>query len=201
MHLRSLRLPLIPPPSMRLILGLILGLGLLASSRAQVILPVDVSNPGMVAFIATGAAPGADSTMNSADGFTLLGFLTSPNSSTSAGISKGLKAPGMSTGYFNFFALDYGAGTYEAGVDANLFGDDQPQVFSTAAPAFTGTTTFDLTAIIALLPAVGHTGDIRAGDALSTGPVIGQYQVVPEPASAILATFAGGTLLFFRRRR
>jgi len=187
---------------MKLFLGLLLGLGLLTSSKAQVILTVDISNPGAVAFIATGAAPGAnDSTLTSFIGFTLLGFLNSSSSYQSGTVSNGLKAPGMSTGYANFFALNYAAGNFSAGVDANLWGDEQFQLFSTLSPAFTGTTIISLSPISALLPAVGHTGDIRVGDGNSTGAVIGQYQVVPEPASVILTTFAGGTLLFFRRRR
>ena len=67
--------------------------------------------------------------------------------------------------------------------------DATAQNFNTAHPAFTGTATLDMSA--AILPAIGHAGNIVIGDANLTGPIIGQFTVIPEPSP----------LLALRRRR
>lgn len=187
---------------MKRVLAAVLGLGMLSTACAQVLLTVDISDPSAVTFTATGLAPSAnDNTVSGTIGFTLLGFLTSADDLLSTSGLGDLEAPGMTSAYDAFAALDYAGGVFDPGVDINLWGGSGVQNFSTGAPAFTGTFTIDLTAIASLLPSAGHSGTIQVGDGSETGAVIGQYQVVPEPSAVLLTTLACGTVLIFRRRR
>ena len=196
------RLPgkdLMPDQRRRLAVCLILGVaGVLMPSvpRAQatprVLLTVDPTDPGFVLITATGAAPLADdSTYSGFSGVTLFDlFAADADAST-----------------FTFGDLAArGAAPYERAANAsvgprdlNLFNNDSRlQQFSTAAPAFDGVLTPDLTG--ATFRPAGSTGNIRAGFALlGYGPVLGQYQIIPEPSSAALLGLGGLALL--RRRR
>jgi hypothetical protein len=186
----------------RLLFSAFLAFALLCSkANAEILLTIDISNPANVTFSATNGHPDADFDLDASIGFTLLGFLTN-DEATSFDSTGTLSASGMIEPYLSLFTLDYAGGLYEPGRDLNLYAnaDAGTQNFLTTAPAFSGSITFDLSEIASLFPSVGTTGTIQAGDGSTVGPVIGSYEVVPEPAACILVG-AAGMLLIFRRRR
>ncbi len=175
-----------------------------AISRAEVILRIDISDPSRVIFTATGAFAqndDFDTYLNS--GFTLIGFLSAEPDDLQAFFEtpSELYSPGGNFAYtevLNMSFTDF-MGPY---TDLNVFGSGfSTQDFSTAEAALYGSAEVDLSPWISLLTL--GVGDIYAGDGgLGTGPLIGQYEVIPEPAALPLAA-AGGTmvLLHFARRK
>lgn len=186
----------------RIFLTAISALALVSTSlKAEILLTVDVSNPNSVVFTATNGAPNTSVDVDAFVGFSLLGFLNTDALEVFDG-NGNLAANGMTDSYLTFFSLDYATGPSSPGKDVNLFAnlDAGTQNFVTSAPAFSGSITFDLSSISLLLPTIGTTGSIQVGDGITVGPVIGTYEVVPEPAACFLLG-AAGMLLIFRRRR
>lgn len=171
---------------------------------AAVILVIDISNPSAVTFTATGAfAQNDDDDSFSISGISLIDFFQASFSDSDLHYfsSSNLRSPEgdfpystlTSIAFFDPFSSEY--------FDLSIFYDSfSGQGFSTSAPALTGSAVANLSAWLAYLPTAGTTGNIHSGDGIfSSGPVIGQYSVVPEPATAGL--LLGATLLAIRRAR
>lgn len=162
-------------------------------ASAAIVLTIDISTPAATTLSATGAfAQNDDTDTMLQEGFTLLGFF---NSTASGGPqfvdSSSLFSPGGSFAYTTFFVVSI---TGNDDLDLNITGSGfSTQDFSTALPAFVGSATADFTDWLPLLQA-GHTGDILAGDPFNNTVIIGQYAVIPEPATWTL--LAGGCLFF-----
>lgn len=172
-----------------MILGTIAAFNL-GSARGAVILYVDISDPANVLFQATSAFASADdSSTLGGEGIDLLQFFAPGLISFSNGTLTGsLTAAGTTVPYSGYFTDDYSGSV----VDLNLFvgssyDQSQIQAFSTSSPALVGLGVADFSDFLAFLPTSGSSGDIIAGYAYSTtGAVIGQWHVVPEPGTASL---------------
>jgi hypothetical protein len=187
--------------------ALFCGLAIATAASGQVLITVDVTDPSLVIFTATGAAPSQDDSMGAYAGITLLGFLHTTSQDLDTGLSGDLQGSGTSAAYSNAFFLSYLSGDYSAGFDLNLYVETGggTQGFTTGSAAFAGSSTLDLTSVSAFLPAAGASGSIQVGDGSSVGNVIGSYLVVssvPEPSAyALLVGFAGAGFAGLRRRR
>lgn len=168
------------------------------------LLKVDTSNPSAVTITATGEYPTAeDSGTTTFDGVTLLEFFTSeePLGGPSPLSTSNLEPAPGGVSYTLWTLDDHTPATPSTGVDLNLFEDKSSaqQIFTLSNPAFTGTATLNLSGYS--LPSPGKTGNILAGWSGTSGAIIGEYQVVPEPHALPLA--AGLALMVFvlvRRR-
>lgn len=170
----------------------------LGALRADVIVLVDPSDTSNVTFTATGAFSSlADSSTNTGIGLTLDGILAS-NFMASVAMSGNLtpSAADEFTATINgFLGVDQ--------TDLNLYRDGGPfndMTFATDTAALTGQGAADLTG--APFRPVGSVGNIFVGDGVTgSGSVIGQYRVVPEPASIPVLGFASIVASLSLRRR
>jgi hypothetical protein len=188
-----------------LFLGLLLVLPVLA--RAQdILLLINDSNPAAVTITATANnATVINSNTTLYDGSELLGFFTTalPGNYESALSSGTLTPSGNDTlPYESYYVDDYSGGN----VDLNLYyygsgpsdpNENIPQQFSTLLSAYTGTATADLSNESLFLPAAGAQGNVLSGWSGNVGAVIGQWQVVPEPANAGLTVGLGALAVVF----
>jgi len=178
---------------MRALILTFIGLAALgASARADadpyILLLVDDSNPSAVVITATVTASKIeDYNTSTYDGATLLQFfifdVTSAAKGNLTGDLASMSSLGPSFSYYKWVA-DHGSGSY---VDLNLYARaaiTETQEFSTNWQAFVGTDTIDFSAFAAALPALGASGDIRAGWSGGSGQVIGSWLVIPEPSTA-----------------
>lgn len=174
------------------------------TSHAEVILRIDISAPSRVTFTATGAFAqndDFDTYLNS--GFTLISFFSVEPGDLQAFFEtpSDLYSPGGNFAYTEVLNMSFTnfMGPY---TDLNVFGSGfSTQDFSTSEAALYGSAEIDLSPWISLLTL--GTGDIYAGDGgFGSGPLIGQYEVVPEPAALPLAA-AGAAMawLHFTRRK
>jgi hypothetical protein len=177
------------------ILAVVAGAVIANQTLADVVLNVDITDISAVTFSATGAPSAVnDSSSSSLDGASLLNLFTvayADNQSASSG-----SLFGSSSDALDLLLTPYGSLT---GFDLNLFASsvEMQQNFSTVSPAFSGSTTFDLSGSSILL---GSTGDVIAGDTLNgSGAVIGQWQAIPEPASIGLLGLVSCGIFFTRR--
>jgi len=175
------------------------------STPAAVILIIDISDPSQVTFTSTNAnAQNDDEDSWLQEGISLIGFFqASVEDLYFFDTPSGLRSPGGSFAYSTLTGINFfdplSPDTYQ---DLSIFGSGfSTQDFSTGARALSGSSTADLTDLLASLPPVGTTGNIYSGDGISfEGPVIGQYTVVPEPAAIGLLT-CGGIFAFLRGRK
>lgn len=190
-------------------------------SRAAIVLIVDITNPSAVTFTATGAFSQNDESYHTLgdDGITLQNFFSSPTVNGNgdpaalygALTSSDLQAynapyptrPSTETPvYTHFYSIDWNLQSDGSNrVDLNLLlpssWDDQ--TFSTTSPALSGSATADLSPWISQISLGG--GNIRGdGRYFQSGIIIGQYVVIPEPATSLLAIGALGMLAIRRRR-
>ena len=170
-------------------------------AKAAVLLTVDVSDPSMVTFTATGAASEADAATDSVEGFSLLDFFTSTRSlgiGTITGTLTSVQGDAPVTNA-SAFSLNTALNLYD-GFDTGSF------VFEAGETAFSGSVTLDLSAFADLLPAAGSMGRIAIGSSFRTGPFgsgFGDYLVVntvPLPAAAPLMVLGLIGLRTMRRR-
>lgn len=197
-------------PFLRSLLALGAGALFAPSSGAAVLLIVDVGNPAAVTVTATDGKPSdSESATWTFDGIVLLSFfigdIGTPGGQLDAAST--LKPSGSRETY-NVWDGDNFSTSGGQAFDLNLHFNnlvDDPQNFDTAQPAFTGTAVLDLSALSALLPAAGIGGSILSGYSdLVTGPVIGEYTVVPEVSAGAQAGLFGlgaAGLLLLRRRQ
>ncbi len=163
-------------------------------SSAAVILTIDISNPATATFTATGAFAQnddiADTFLN--EGFTLLRIFNSPATGGPGFFDTStLFSPGGNFAYTNLFVVTISGEDRDLNIAGSGF---STQDFSVTAPALTGSATADLADWLPFLTA-GVTGNIIAGDPIYSTVIIGQYQVIPEPGTALLAV--GGCVLAF----
>ena len=173
------------------------GLGATVTQAAPpILLQVDVSNPAAVTFTATSDFSYAvDSSFNLQEGIDLVSFFTAPLSGpgSTGTISGSLATPSYPAYPYDYWSADDRSGSFNQ-VDLNLYrateGLNNPQIFSTTANAFTGTSTINLSSQVAYLPSLlGTTGNIVPGwGSMEPYTVIGQWQVVaiPEPTTLTL---------------
>ncbi|MEM6394185.1 MAG: hypothetical protein AAF797_15575 [Planctomycetota bacterium] len=167
------------------------------------VIEINPTNPSAVTFTATDTrALINDSSANTFGGVSLIGLFAQGFVVDSAPVSGTLTPSGAGVTY-NFAnggvdpvgatSLNLSSTTFDfndPGINAQAFASDQ-------AP-FTGSATLDLTG--AIFGPIGTTGDIVVGNGNSgSGAVIGQFEIVPEPASLTLLAAAG--LLLTQRRR
>lgn len=173
-----------------------------SSVQAAVVLTIDVSDPAAVVITATGNGASDDSSFDILEGFNLIGFLTSdyaglqdfPAGVGTLAFSSGGDIDGSYYGNFTF-----------TDDNVTLYGNGGgTATITTGVAPFTGSSVFDWAAdLTSYLPGPGAFGDIQGGDLSPVGPVFGQWQVIPEPATyAVLGgLLALGLAAWHRRRR
>lgn len=176
------------------------------SASAAVVVTIDISNPAAVVITTTSANSAINGTqpVNFSAGISFLNFFTQNESMLAENpISGNWTAAGTGTSYNRMVTFVYEDPDIAPGVDLSIYNLQAAlsnnQVFSTSQAAFTGSSVVDLSAFTHL-PAVGTVGSVNLGFKSSQGGTIGQWQVVPEPASCGLAVL-GAMAAFLRRRR
>ena len=179
-------------------------------ARSDVVLTVDISDISAVKFTATPSfSQTANSTIRGQDGVTLVNFFT--GSATQPISITGTSSLSMQ-GQGSTIAYDSASGS-SLGSPVNTFlglnfrnnGNEDFQVFSLNSPVFSGYTTLNLTGNAGVIPTSGFVGNIFGGNSNTANPLIGQFAVIPEPATTGLLVGLGGLLLVaglrFRRAR
>ena len=178
------------------------------AGSAAVVLTIDISNPAAVVItgLPANSAITGNLAVNFSGGISFLEFFTA-NESITAGspavISGTWRAAGTGTSYNETVTFAYGNPDVVPGVDLSIYNVDvgfaDDQNFVAGTQAFFGSSTVDFSALTNL-PAIGTTGDVNLGYQASHGGTIGQWQVVPEPASSGLAALGAAAVLLRRRR-
>ncbi|MCW1885467.1 PEP-CTERM sorting domain-containing protein [Luteolibacter flavescens] len=182
--------------------------GLCHAASAAVVVTIDISSPGAVVITTVGAGSSStgDLTVNFAGGISFLGFFTDNELITAeepALISGNWRASGTSTSYNEMVTFEYGSPDVVPGVDLSIYNlgavlsDDQN--FVLGQQAFFGSSVVDFSSLTHL-PAVGTTGNVMLGYRSSHGGVIGQWEVIPEPTTALLGLLGMGAFAARRRR-
>lgn len=178
-----------------------------ASSQAALVVTIDIANPAAVVItsVANNSLVAKDLSVNFYGGISFRNFFTANESITESNplqLTGNWTALGTSASYNEMVTFAFDNPAVVPGVDLSIYnvsapnGDDQN--FVTSAAPFTGSSTMDMSAFTKL-PAVGTTGDVNVGFLASHGGVIGTWQVVPEPSTALLGMIGAFGLL--RRRR
>jgi len=189
--------------------ALVLAAGLFAATfpaaGQSILIDINESNPSAVQFIATGNLPIVnDSSQTIASGVDLISFFTA--SAAGGGAATGTLIPAGTSAPYNQWFSDNLLNSRNF-VDLNLYATSSPQLqtFSISSPAFTGTATINLSSLVADLPTTGTTGPIYSGYSGSSGQLIGEWVVVPEPSVevqlALGAVFFAGLALVRSARR
>lgn len=191
-----------------LLIACLLGLVGLPAARADLLVTIDITNPGAVVFTATSAAPLANGpNVPGISGIDFLQFFITPLSD----FTLGDVTPSTFATYLdsNYPYLNWNTDSYSgSNVDLNFYSQDgSSQRFNTTDPAFVGTATVNFTAYASYLPSAGATGQITDGNSgNASGPsrpltVLGTYQVVPEPSTWALLALAACLPLLRRHRK
>ncbi len=176
-------------------------------ARSDVVLTVDISDVSAVKFTATPSfSQTANNTIRGQDGVTLVNFF-SGSATQPIGITGGaLSVQGLSVGFDSASGSSLGSpvNTF-LGLNFRNNGNEEFQVFSLNSPVFSGYTTLDLSANAGVIPTAGAVGNIFGGNSNTSNPLIGQFAVIPEPATTGLLVGLGGLVLAaglrFRRAR
>lgn len=173
-----------------------------AAAKADVILLVDISDPGNVTFTATNAVSQQSAGPGDInDGITLQGFFTS-NFDFNQAIGSSTLGAAITNPADSFYSVGIN-NTNDVGLqDLNFFAGGGPtQEFIAGQLALVGSGSLNMTG--APLPQFGATGNIVFGDTnLGSAPIIGQWRAIssiPEPSSLGILALSG--LFLFRRRR
>jgi hypothetical protein len=162
----------------------------------SILIDINQADPSAVQFIATvNGSIVADSSQYNLYGVDLISYFTASIASGSAATAGNLIPAGTIGAYTQWHADNLNATGNES---LNLY------TSSVANPAFTGTAIIDLSSLLADLPTTGMSGNIYSGDVLSSGQVIGQWVVVPEPSVGAQLAFGAivlAGLAFVRRAR
>ena len=168
--------------------------GLLGSVTAIevncVLLQIDIADPDVTKFIATGAnALINNNEYDSSDGFTLLDVFA-VNNGYNASMGGGLSPPSPGVATYDFidsYDDQYG---YPYSINIYKSGGQPQQEFSTSSPAFSGEGTVANFTDEVTLNAVGSKGNIVAGhEADNVSGVIGQWEIIDssgDPAMGLL---------------
>lgn len=185
-------------------------LGLVAvgvSAQAAVVLTIDISNPAAVVItaVANNSQSAGTASVNFFGGISFRNFFSADQSiaeATPLAITGSWTAVGTTSSYNQMVTFDYGNPSVLPGVDLSIYNSIAPnedtQKFVTTAAPFTGSSIVNFSGFT-FLPTVGTTGDVNIGYQPSFGGVIGQWQVIPEPSTAMLGAI--GALALIRRRR
>lgn len=161
---------------------------------AAVLLSVDITDLSAVTITATGAAPDyATSAYTTYDGVALLGFFGGAgliNYSTFPVTSGNLTPSGAAAAFDSSDVQTISANLADLGLYRNS-GAEQ-ELFAFGTPAFTGTLTLNLSSFTRSDFTLG-TFNLAAGYQNSGTTQIGQYTVIPEPAT--YALLLGGVAL------
>jgi hypothetical protein len=204
---------------------LILALFVMPFSMAfasSTLLYVDVTDISRVTFTANlgGILTATDTTTVYYSGISLEGIFASPVAFTGDFSASSSDLHSASSPSVNFkgimvgnIADDLGAWSngWVSGSDMSIgtsptIGDFSPAItalnFIAGNQAFVGTLVVDLTGF--QLASVGTIGNIYSSDPTANGPIIGQFQVIPEPATVTLyigSVVLGVALVYSRKRR
>lgn len=178
-----------------------------ASSQAAVVLTINIANPSAVVItsVANNSLATAILTVNFDGGISFRNFFTANESITLANpleINGNWTALGASASYNEMVTFAFNNSAVVPGVDLSIYNVDTPpqddQNFVSSAAPFTGSSTVNMSTFTHL-PAVGTTGAVHVGFLASQGGVIGSWEVIPEPSTALLGLI--GSLGLLRRRR
>jgi hypothetical protein len=176
-------------------------------SSAALVLTINIANPSstIITAVANNSQITADLEVNFLGGISFVSFFTANEDITVAdpvGISGTWTGGGAAVAYDEMVTFNYGNPAVVAARDLSIYnvgaGNSLRQFFSTSTTAFTGSSTLDLSSFTNL-PAVGTTGNVYIGYESDHGGIIGQWQVIPEPSSLLIAS--AGLVGFLRRRR
>lgn len=179
-----------------------------ASASAAVVVTIDITNPAAVVItaVSNNSAINGSLMVNFNGGISFLSFFTADESIAEAdplGIAGDWTGAGTPTSYNQMVTFDYGNSAVVPGVDLSIYNsvvsNSDDQNFLTSVLAFTGSSTVDFSSFTNL-PVYGTTGNVNLGYQNSHGGTIGQWQVIPEPASCGLAAI-GAIAASLRRRR
>ena len=176
-------------------------------SSAALVLTIDISNPSstIITAVANNSQITKDLAVNFLGGISFVAFFDAIEDITvddALQITGNWTARGTTSAYSEMVTFNYGNFQVVPGRDLSIYnlnasGSDDQNFLNTAAP-FTGSSTVDFSSF-ASLPAAGTTGDVYSGYQGSHGGVIGQWVVIPEPSSLLIA--ATGLVGLMRRRR
>lgn len=174
-----------------------------SKANADIVINVDTSDLSAVTFTTTAAFASDSFLASSNDGIVLSDFFEGNTATVSQDIGSTISAFD-SPDAITRLALDWiwvnnSGGGFTINDLAFFQGNDNNDMYSfNDQRALTGSAVFDLSAFSGL-PDFGMSGDIYFGNP-NQNQVIGQWQVVPEPSSAILIV-AGSLVVASRRRR
>lgn len=174
-------------------------------SSAALVLTIDISNPSstIITAVANNSQITGDLAVDFSGGISFVAFFSANEDITvddALQITGNWTARGTTSAYSEMVTFNYGNFQVVSGRDLsiyNLTGTDDQNFLTTAAP-FTGSSTVDFSPFVNL-PAAGTTGNVYSGYQSSQGGVIGQWVVIPEPSSLLIA--ATGLIGLVRRRR
>lgn len=172
-----------------------------SGAMANVIMTVDIANPNNVIVRAVNDTASNSVSFTVNQGVILKAFLKTAQVGSIVGAGTGTFAPSVNVAdtlnTWNTPGIDFRG---FADDDLRFYGDPAEVLTITSGSVpFVGTSAYDLSSIASLLPSVGTIGDLRG---LNSGNydsgLIGQWEVVPEPATITLLA-AGGIVLLRRK--